>query len=150
MSPGNRAADALLERQGRSAHETPAGRGDADRCDRCAHANTLPGGRVDARKPSLPVDWDAGYRMCQACRGAVEVLLDATGTRPTVDADGTWVHPTHPAHTGHPHYLWRPDIRGLASQIGQAPAAAASPLHDRVLLSPGQRRGGAPGSHNDV
>jgi hypothetical protein len=88
------------------------------RCDRCAAA----GQRGTAETTSAPY-WDPDYRICAPCLAAVLFLVDATGTRPEPAGDG-WTSPTHPAHTGAPHYLWNPDKRGLAAQIADRGGAA--------------------------
>jgi hypothetical protein len=88
-------------------------------CHRCAAA----GQRGSGTATSAPF-WDPAYRMCGPCLAAVLFLLDATGTRPVAGGVGKpFAFPHHPAHTGAPHYLWRPDSRGLAAQVADADAA---------------------------
>jgi hypothetical protein len=94
-----------------SAADVPA----RSRCDRCTAAGVRGGLPVETTAPF----WDPTYRLCRPCRLAVDVLLEATATLPQPEGDG-WRFIDSPAHSGAPHFLWRPDIRGLAAQIGES------------------------------
>lgn len=96
---------------------------DRRRCDRCAAA----GQRGTAERTFAP-HWNPAYRMCPACAAAVEILLAETSTLPQPDGAGDWTFPAHPAHSGAPHFLWRPEVRGFAAQVADhGGAIAASP-----------------------
>lgn len=126
MTPGQLAADRLEAKYGRipsSSTRTAVATRDDCRCDR--HAAV--GQRGTHERTTAPY-WDPGYRMCAPCAAAVDLLLAETDTEPQPDGAGGWTFPAHPAHSGAPHFLWCPEIRGFAAQVADHAAAVAASL----------------------
>lgn len=135
MGAGAARADALQARHGRGSTPPPARTAGfaGGLCDRCAAAKVrgIPG------RTSAPY-WDPGYRMCPTCTRAVAVLFDETDGWPRPDGDG-WRFPSHPAHTGAPDFLWRPEIRGFAAQVANQNPAIAPSLPPGAPATPSPR-----------
>jgi hypothetical protein len=97
--------------------------------NRCCHRCAAAGQRGTAERTAAP-HWDPAYRMCPPCAAAVEILLTETDTQPRPDGADGFTFPEHPAHTGAPHFLWCPEIRGFVAQVADhaaAVGASASP-----------------------
>jgi hypothetical protein len=94
----------LVSARGDAAADAMLARRDAP-CDRCTAV-----GRRFAPGGTHPSPWDDGVRFCHACLLAVRDIVDRAG-------------PVSPTHSGAPHFLWRPDMRGFAAQLARDGAA---------------------------